>query len=69
MSGSKHRLPIVHVIRVLLSYGGEKCTACLVITESGRRALLHGDKCRKAKSVLEYVITEELSLNLALTNH
>ena len=49
MSGSKHRLPIVHVIRVLLSYGGEKCTACLVITESGRRALLHGDKCRESK--------------------
>ena len=46
----------------------EKCTTCLVITESERRALLHGDKCRKAKSVL-HMITEELSLNLDLTSN
>ena len=46
----------------------EKCTACLAITESGRRALLHGDKCRKAKSVFLHVIMEELSLNLDLTS-
>ena len=56
-AGSKHRLPIVHV-RVLLSCG-EKCTARLVITD--REEVLHGDKCRKAKSVL-HVITEKLSL-------